>query len=239
MSQDVVITHGKIQRGSSDVVNAGEIRAPVGSIVGLIGLNGAGKTSLMLAISGVLAGDPQVQISGVASPSIGYLPQESLLPSWLTPTEIIRLYGMDPQHFAVELSDFQIDSLYGKKSGQLSTGQRQLLGALITIHPGFPLTLLDEPFAGLDMLRRRQLIDLLRRRSHGAERLTTIISSQIPEELEEICDWFVVLREGTYVFQGARNDLLGLSPSGDGRSTLREFEERVLQLMLMGPASTG
>ncbi|MGH8214038.1 MAG: ABC transporter ATP-binding protein, partial [Rhodanobacteraceae bacterium] len=179
-------------------------------VLGLLGVNGAGKSTTLAMIAGVLAPDAgAVKLDGrdlrefpaAARMGIGYLPEN--VPLWpeLTVREYLdacgRLRGMGravrKRAIDRELLRLDLSGLASRLSGQLSLGQRRRLGlAQALLHdPG--LLVLDEPGNGLDPVQTGQLRELIRTLS---ESRGTIISTHVLSEVEAMCDRVVILHEG-------------------------------------------
>lgn len=223
------IAHGDIARGRQRVLHAGELAMPAGSTVGLVGLNGAGKSSWMMALANVLPA-PSVRASatlaGVAVGRVAYTPQQPSFPRWLRIGQIIALYGLDTAALTRAFGDWGLDALLDARPDALSVGQRQLVSVAISLHAGAPLTLLDEPLASLDMRRRRQVLTAIAERAGRSAGAVTVLSAQVAADLYDACDWIVVISDGHYVFQGSRDALCASSP--DGREGRDRFEHSVL-----------
>ncbi len=181
-----------------------------GEVLGLLGVNGAGKSTTLAMIAGVLAPSFGVvrvdhrdlhEEPGLARTRIGYLPET--VPLWpeLTVYEYLdacgRLRGMNrsARKTAVEreLQRLDLTAMAHRLSGQLSLGQKRRVGlAQALLHdPG--LLVLDEPGNGLDPVQTAQLRELVRALS---DQRATIISTHVLGEVEAMCDRVVILHEG-------------------------------------------
>lgn len=191
-----------------------------GEIFGLIGLNGAGKTSIIKTLIGLRPpesgaavlfggepGDPHVRRS------LAYLPERFDPPWFLTGFEFLRfslrLYGRAYEDSVVlsAISDLALDpGAVRRRVQSFSKGMRQKLGLLGTVLTGAPLLILDEPMSGLDPLARVRVKEsLMSCRSQGR---TIFLSSHILSDLSELCDRVAVLHEGRIVFCGPPSRLL-------------------------------
>jgi len=192
-----------------------------GEIVGLLGLNGAGKTTaLRILACDVLPSSGKVTVDGldvVDQPHevrrrIGYLPDTPPLYGEMTVREYLvfagRLRGMNAAgaqraaasvEESVELTEVRDDLI-----ASLSHGFRQRVGIAQAIVHKPQLLILDEPITGLDpvqIIEMRQLLRQLR-----AEH-TIVLSSHILTEISETCDRILVLRAGEIVAAGSESDL--------------------------------
>lgn len=193
-----------------------------GEMVGLIGLNGAGKSTTIKHILGLLA--PQsgsVRVMGAEAgddpgryrASFAYVPEAPELYEELTIREHLRMtamaYGLDSSEFDRRTErlagQFDMSDKLGSFPQTLSKGMRQkvmIMNAFL-IEP--PLYVIDEPFLGLDPLGIRSLLDLMVERKKGGAAF--LISSHILSTLESYCDRFVVLHRGRIAAGGTLQQL--------------------------------
>jgi ABC-2 type transport system ATP-binding protein len=225
-SQDtppVVSARGVVKRYGRTVALAG-LDAEIGpGITGLLGSNGAGKTtflSLMLGLRAwddgrllVLGEDPAT--SGLSMRArIGYAPEHHDLPTELPAADFVRHLAevhLLPRRAAVQRAN---DALWlvglgeerFRSVGAMSTGQRQRVKLAAAIAHDPELVLLDEPTDGLDPVQRTEMLDLIRR--VGTEfGMDILISSHHLEEVERICDAVVIVEGGVVVHAGTLADL--------------------------------
>jgi ABC-2 type transport system ATP-binding protein len=221
--QGVVSARGVVKRYGRTVALAG-LDAEIGpGITGLLGSNGAGKTtflSLMLGLRSrnegtlvVLGEDPATAGIDVRA-RIGYAPEHHELPTELAAADFVRHLAemhLLPPRAAVQRAN---DALWlvglGEERfrpvGTMSTGQRQRVKLAAAIAHDPELVLLDEPTDGLDPVQRTEMLALIRR--VGSEfGMHIVISSHHLEEVERICDAVVIVEGGTVVRAGALADL--------------------------------
>jgi ABC-2 type transport system ATP-binding protein len=219
----VVSARGVVKRYGSTVALAG-LDADIGpGITGLLGSNGAGKTTFISLILGlrsrdageltVLGHDPATAGIEVRS-RIGYAPEHHDLPAELAATDLVRHLSemhLLPQRAAVQRAN---DALWlvglGEERfrpvGTMSTGQRQRVKLASAIAHDPEVVLLDEPTDGLDPMQRTEMLDLIRR--IGTEfGMHIVISSHHLEEVERICDAVVIVEGGEVVRAGTLADL--------------------------------
>ncbi|MGH8163229.1 MAG: ABC transporter ATP-binding protein [Rhodanobacteraceae bacterium] len=193
----------EIVRGVSFSLNRGEV-------LGLLGVNGAGKSTTLAMIAGVLAPNSGiVRIEGrdlhetpqIARTRIGYLPEN--VPLWpeLTVCEYLdacgRLRGITRAARKVaihrELLRLDLTGLAHRLSGHLSLGQKRRVGLAQALLHDPDLLVLDEPGNGLDPVQTAQLRELVRTLS---DQRATIISTHVLGEVEAMCERVVILHEG-------------------------------------------
>ena len=187
-----------------------------GEIVGLLGLNGAGKTTaLRILACDLLPSVGTVRVDGIdvvdqpreVRRRIGYLPDAPPLYGEMTVREFLvfvaRLRGMsksDAEGHAAEaervtsIDDVSSDHIYS-----LSHGYRQRVGIAQALVHRPQLLLLDEPILGLDPVQIVEMRHLLRRLRGD---FTIVLSSHNLKEISETCDRLLVIREGTIIASG-------------------------------------
>lgn len=209
-----------------------------GEIVGLLGHNGAGKTTIMKMLTGFL--EPSAgaaRIDGVAveadpraaQASLGYLPENLPLYPELSVAEYLEfvatLRGVDPRSTVArtmaetELQDRALDPI-----GTLSRGYRQRVGVAQALLHQPRFMILDEPTNGLDPSQTQHMRGLIKQL---AEQATVILSTHIMQEVDAICDRVLILRGGELVLDErlaalkTSNELRVRCADGDLQSALR------------------
>jgi ABC-2 type transport system ATP-binding protein len=192
-----------------------------GEIVGLLGLNGAGKTTALRVLAcDLLPSSGTVLVDGIdivdqpheVRRRIGYLPDTPPLYGEMTVREYLvfaaRLRGLsaaDAEHRAgVVEGAAQLESVRDDLISSLSHGFRQRVGIAQAVVHGPQLLILDEPISGLDPVQIIEMRQLLRnlRGEH-----TIVLSSHILTEISETCDRLLVLGEGKIVAAGTEEEL--------------------------------
>lgn len=202
-----------------------------GKITGLIGADGAGKTTLIRLIIGlllpdsgnieVLALNPVTQKPDLVS-KIGYMPQKFGLYEDLTVIENLRLYAdlkNQPHAFDKMLEFTALAPFQNRLAGALSGGMKQKLGLACTLLGKPEFLLLDEPSVGVDPISRRDLMKMVR--DMISPETTVLWSTAYLDEAHSF-DTAVVLDKGRVIYNGKPHDLA---------STPQEFEEKVIDLM--------
>ena len=211
-----------------------DLEVPTGS-VGLVGANGAGKTTLIKLLLGILeptVGDIEVLGRDIKSDMldvrsrVGYMPERSCLPLSQTAADFMvyaaRLAGIPQKAARQRASDvLTLVGLHEERFrylGEYSTGmkQRAMLAQAIVHDP--ELVFLDEPTAGLDPQGREEMLDLVGRLSDFG--INVLASSHVLTDIEETCDWVVMLDGGRVLRTGplsglAKIDAVELEVLGD------------------------
>ena len=175
-------------------------------IIGLLGLNGEGKSTLLKLLAGILpATDNSIHFSSASGNinPIGFLPERPLFYPELSVTENIhfagQIQGIDSasisRHVDEAVQMCQLSEKYRQLAGNLSKGFQQRLGLAMAIVHQPELLLLDEPTDGLDPQQIAETHQLIR---SLAERSTIIISSHRLDEISQLCDRLLVLHNGKF-----------------------------------------
>lgn len=240
----VISARSVVKRYGRTVALAG-LDAEIGAgITGLLGSNGAGKTTFLSLVLGlrsrnegdlvVLGKDPATAGIDVRA-RIGYAPEHHDLPAELAAADLVRHLAemhLLPPRAAMQRANEAL-WLVGlgeerfRPVGSMSTGQRQRVKLAGAIAHDPELVLLDEPTDGLDPVQRSEMLALIRR--IGSEfGMHILISSHHLEEVEKICDAVVIVEAGTVVHAGALDDLRR-GPEG----LVVEVDERAEELAAM------
>ena len=193
--------------GDFKAVDDVSFRIEPGEVVGLLGHNGAGKTTIMKMLTGFLepsAGSAVVDgVDVFADPSLvqaqmGYLPENSPLYPELSVVDYLAyaadLRGLDPQQCvpeAVAATQLQEKALDPIRT--LSRGFKQRVGVAQAILHKPRFLILDEPSNGLDPTQTQHMRDLIRSLAQSA---TVILSTHIMQEVNAVCDRAMILRAG-------------------------------------------
>ena len=194
-----------------------------GLVTGLVGPDGAGKTTLIRLITGLLAPDKgRIEVLGFDTKQnpqavqnvIGYMPQRFGLYEDLTVQENLDLYanlrGLPPAEragtFARLLRFTALEPFTGRYAGKLSGGMKQKLGLACALIQTPRILLLDEPSVGVDPISRRELWSMVQELK--GEGIAVIWSTAYLDEAER-CDRVLLLSEGKLLFEGAPRELTG------------------------------
>jgi sodium transport system ATP-binding protein len=221
------------RHGAVHAVDRLTFRAEPGRIYGLLGANGAGKTTALRMLATLLrpsSGSAKVCGYDVAtSPTevralVGFLAAGTALYGRLTARELIayfgRLHGMDEstlgQRIGEIADELAMHEFLDRRCDKLSTGMRQRTAIARTIVHDPQVMIFDEPTLGLDVMTARTIVQFVRRcRERGR---TIVYSTHVMAEAEKLCDTIGIIHRGRLVAEGSLADLC----SQHGQSDLEE-----------------
>ncbi len=192
-----------------------------GRITGIIGANGAGKSTLFKAILGLINLDEgQIKIFGKDSrkldvhdkEKLGVVLAESGFSEYLKVKALVPILknmypDFDKDMFLNKCNNFNIP--LNKMIKDLSTGTKAKLKVIVAISHNAEILILDEPTAGLDVITRNEVLDIIRTYMEEEMR-TVIISSHISSDLENLCDDIYMINDGKIILHEDMYKLLDL-----------------------------
>lgn len=184
---------------------------PRGAVVGFIGENGAGKSTTIKSILGLVRPDGgSIEVFGKDVGSLtkeergrlGAVLGDGKLPENLTAKDLDGVFRhifarWDAAAFFAYLDRFALPR--GKKIKDFSRGMRQKFALAVALSHGADVLVLDEPTAGLDPVARDEILDILYDFMQD-ERRSVLISSHIVSDLEKLCDYIAFIHRGRLVF---------------------------------------
>ncbi|MBT2737890.1 ABC transporter ATP-binding protein [Bacillus sp. ISL-7] len=189
-----------------------------GECVGLIGPNGAGKSTLIKVISDIINSDSgEVLLNGKKiskmKREIGYLPQYPNFFHWMTAKETLtfmgQLSGMLKEELTNEIPEILakvgLEGEENSKVGTFSGGMKQRLGIAQALLHKPSLIVMDEPVSALDPIGRREVLNLIEEIKKDT---TILLSTHILGDAEEICERFVIIKNGTKIEDTTITELL-------------------------------
>lgn len=204
--------------GSRAALSHGSFEVPMGSICGFVGPNGSGKTTTIRMLLGLISpsgGTATVLGESIAHPE-KYLPKVGAMIEG--PAFYPGLSGRENLKVLAELGGFPLSRVNqllakvdladrgGSKFKTYSLGMKQRLGIAAALLPNPELLILDEPTNGLDPSGIQEVRGIIRDLADIGT--TVFVSSHILSELEMICEYLVMLREGKVIFSGRTQELL-------------------------------
>lgn len=184
---------------------------PKGSIVGLIGENGSGKTTTISTILGLRKKDGgSVKLFGKefnnndveVKERIGVSFDEVYLPNNLKAREISKIYKniyefWDEDYFINTLEKLGISK--EKKIGDYSKGMQKMLSIVLSMSHKPELLILDEPTSSLDPVKRSEVLGFFQEYVENGDK-SIIFSSHITSDIEQICDYVIYINRGNLIF---------------------------------------
>ena len=193
-----------------------------GELVGLIGLNGAGKSTTIKHIIGLMnPHQGEIVVNGVTfreNPEVyrkafTYIPETPILYEELTLKEHLELtamaYGLDRESFEARsemlLKEFMMEKRLNWFPSHFSKGMRQKVMILCAFLVEPSLYIIDEPFVGLDPIGIRSLLEQISERKESGA--SVLMSTHVLSTAEKYCDRIILLHEGRVRAQGTMDDL--------------------------------
>ncbi|MDD4302605.1 MAG: ABC transporter ATP-binding protein [Sphaerochaeta sp.] len=218
MEQAIICKGLKKQLGNF-ILDYQEFSIAQGTVHGLIGANGSGKTTTLKLLLGLLRqdagnvtvlGSTNIGLDYQTRDSIGFMVEDAGIPSMLNPLELGRVFqGMyslwDASYYQQLLRQFHLDPK--KPYRKCSRGMKVKMQLAIALSHRSKLLILDEPTSGLDPVSRDEIITLLSRYSEDEDH-TILISSHITSDLEKLCDYVTFLEDGKIRLSSEKDELL-------------------------------
>ena len=207
------VTKKYLRRTALDGVS---LKLDAGKTALLLGPNGSGKTTMMKMIAGLsrptsgeilFEGEP---IGAATKAHIAYMPTENYFYSYMTVKDIGRYYAdffddFDPARFDRLLTDMDLDK--ADRIRQLSSGMAAKLRLSLALSRDAKLMMFDEPLNGVDILTRQQVVEAILA-ARSPER-ALLISTHLVDELEDVVDTCVFLRDGAVALAGPKGEVCG------------------------------
>ena len=204
--------------GQKSALDDVTLRLPRGKVYGLVGANGAGKTTIIRHVLGLLRAERgSVRVFGmdpVAEPvavlsRIGYLSEENDLPAWMRVGELIRytraFFPAWDDAYAEELRRaFSLDP--AARIRDLSKGQKARTGLVAALAHRPELLVLDEPSSGLDPIVRRDILGAVLRTT-ALEGRTVLFSSHLLDEVEAVADHVIMISDGRILLSAPMEEI--------------------------------
>ena len=185
-----------------------------GSIVGLLGPNGCGKTTLIKILTGLIKDhtgtvkianeEPGAYTKGL----VAFLPDTSYLPDWMKPTDAIEYFAdfyedFDKNKAVRMVTDFGLDP--HQKFKTMSKGQQEKLSLILVMCRRAKLYILDEPLGGLDPAARSAILDLIM--TNYADNATVLISTHLISDVERIFNRVLMISQGKLIVNSHVDEL--------------------------------
>ncbi|MGA2173924.1 MAG: ATP-binding cassette domain-containing protein [Verrucomicrobiota bacterium] len=205
------------KRGEIAAVDHVDFRCEPGRVFGLLGVNGAGKTTCLRLLatllrptsgSATINGFDVVREPQKARASIGFLSTATALYGRLTAYEVVqyfgRLHGLDEAALGPRIDalfqTLEMNEFRDRRCDKLSTGMKQKTSIARTLVHDPPVMIFDEPTLGLDVLTARTVIGFIRECGHRGK--TVIFSTHVMSEAEKLCDTIAIIHGGRILAEG-------------------------------------
>ncbi len=192
--------------GSHQVLKGVSFDIEKNNIVGLLGPNGCGKTSMIKSIVGLINDyEGEILINGQkpgmeTKTIVAYLPERNYLAPWMTPKNAIDYMADFYKNFdkekAVKMAEtFQLP--LKQKIKTMSKGQQEKLQLLLVMSRKADIYILDEPLGGVDLVSREFILETIMR--NHAENSTILLSTHLIYDIEKVLDRVLMIKDGNLV----------------------------------------
>lgn len=210
---ELVIQNIEKKYGAKKVLSNLSFKCKKGEVIGLLGLNGAGKTSLMKILTGFnLNWTGNISLNGIdlkkslkdVQQLTGYLPENNPLYEDLMVIEYLKLtsklYRVKNPDINKIIHSTGLFNYKHHKIGKLSKGYKQRVGLAASIIHKPELLILDEPMTGLDP---KQILEIRKLIKELGEKKIIILSSHILNEVESLCSRIILIHEGKLILDSS------------------------------------
>jgi ABC-2 type transport system ATP-binding protein len=193
------------------VLKGVDLAVSPGMVLGIVGTNGEGKSTLIKCLLGLLKptggemrvfGEDPWNLSPQSKARIGYVPQEPALLPWMTVRQQLAyaaaFFPNWDTNFAADLVS-RWGLPWDERVGPLSLGQKQKVSIVLALAHRPKLLILDEPVASLDPVARRRFLESLMQATEAGEQ-TVLFSTHITSDLERIASHLAMLKGGRIAF---------------------------------------
>lgn len=214
MEQLITVENLHKSYGSKVVLEDLSFTAAPGQIIGLLGPNGCGKTTLIKVLTGLIkdhTGTVRInneEPDAYTKSIVAYLPEKTYLPDWMRPLDAINYFSdfykdFDKDKAMTMVSRFGLDMKQRVKT--MSKGQQEKLRLLLVICRNAELYILDEPLGGVDPAARAKILDLILENRPSSS--TVLISTHLISDVEYIFDRVLMIKEGHLIVNKHVNEL--------------------------------
>lgn len=206
MNDIIKIENLKKSYGKKVVLDGISLSLGENQIIGLLGPNGCGKTTLIKTLTGLIKDyEGSILIDGekpgVHSKSIiAYLPEKSYLPDWMRPVDALKYFAdfyedFDTAKAEKMIHDFDLDMK--QKIKTMSKGQQEKISLILVMSRRAKLYILDEPLGGVDPAARDAILSLIM--NNYAEHSTVLMSTHLIHDIEPVLDRALMISRGKLV----------------------------------------
>ncbi|OOB77046.1 MAG: ABC transporter [Epulopiscium sp. Nuni2H_MBin003] len=185
-----------------------------GKVIGLLGPNGSGKTTIIKLINGLIQptkGEILIQgkpLNYMTHNDIAYLPERTYLNNWMTVNQLLKFFSdfyenFDNDYAMTMLTELGINA--ADKLATMSKGTKEKVQLILVMARRAKIYILDEPIGGVDPAARDYILNTIIK-SYSTES-TLIIATHLIQEVESICDEIMFIHNGTITLSGNVDDL--------------------------------
>ena len=214
MENILTVSSLKKSYGSKVVLDGIDFSVNPGQIVGLLGPNGCGKTTLIKILTGLIkdySGTVKIggeEIGPYTKSIVAYLPEKSYLPDWMKPKDAIEYFASFYEDFdkakAQDMTAaFGLD--FGQRLRTMSKGQQEKLNLVLVMCRKAKLYILDEPLGGVDPAARSKILDLIM--NNYAKDASVLLSTHLISDVEYIFDRVLMISSGKLIVDSVVDEL--------------------------------
>lgn len=200
--------------GAKNALNNVSLSVDRGKIIGLLGPNGSGKTTMIKIANGLLTPTSgEILIDGKnpgyeTKKIVSYLPDKNYLNDWMTVKELVEMFEAFYEDFNSEKAYKMIENLNIDKNDKLKTlskGNKEKVQLILVMSRKAELYFLDEPIGGVDPATRDYILDSIIK--NYSQNSTVIISTHLISDIEKILDEVIFIKNGEIVLHENVDDL--------------------------------
>lgn len=210
MGENIVEFKGVYKKyGKKEVFNNFEIEIAKGKIVGLLGPNGSGKTTMIKMINGLIQHDKgEITIDNFKNSietknMISYLPEKTYLNEDMKVKDILKFFKDFYKDFDLDKANSMIKNLdinENEKLKSMSKGTKEKVQLILVMSRNTKLYILDEPIGGVDPAARSYILKtIVKNYNEGS---TILIATHLINEIENICDEVIFISKGKVILIG-------------------------------------
>lgn len=214
MSKIINISGLNKSYGNKTVLDGVSFSAEQGQVIGLLGPNGCGKTTLIKILTGLIkdySGTVKIdsdEPGAYTKSMVSYLPEKTFLPDWMRPVDAIEYYADFYKDFDREKAQDMVKKLGldpKQRVKTMSKGQQEKLNLILVMSRNAKLYILDEPFGGVDPASRSKILDMIM--NNYDKDATILMSTHLIYDVEKIFDRVLMISRGRVIVDSYVDEL--------------------------------